>query len=107
MRDAVRELGLRMRTGLHHGEVETRGGDVAGLAVHAAARVMALAGADQIYVTDVVAGELGGGVPLREVGTRALCGVPGEWQMFEVGEAAASSPPVEHESTSSRVHNRP
>ena len=89
MRAGVAALGLRVRTGLHHGEVETRGGDVAGLAVHAAARVMALAGPDQILVTEAVAGGLSGDVPLHEKGSRELRGLPGEWRIFEVGKSAA------------------
>jgi class 3 adenylate cyclase len=47
MRDGVHALSLRVRTGLHCGEVEMRGEQVTGLAVHAAARVMGLAGEDR------------------------------------------------------------
>ena len=86
MRDGVQELGLRVRTGLHFGEVEVRGEQVTGLAVHAAARVMGLAGEDQVLVSGDVATELGHAVPLRDAGTRELRGVPGEWRVFEVGQ---------------------
>jgi class 3 adenylate cyclase len=84
MRDAVKDLGLRVRTGLHCGEVEMRGEQVTGLAVHAAARVMSQAGEDQIFVSSDLAEALGGSVPLRELGKRELRGVPGEWRLFEV-----------------------
>jgi class 3 adenylate cyclase len=60
LRRDVNELGLRMRAGLHAGEIHDRGDDVAGLAVHAAARVAALAPPDTIYasrtIPDLVAG---------------------------------------------------
>jgi class 3 adenylate cyclase len=84
IRAAVAQLGLRVRTGLHLGEVEMRGEEVSGLAVHAAARVMALAEADQVFLTDAVAEAVGGGLGLRELGERELRGVPGRWRVFEV-----------------------
>ena len=60
IRDAVHPLGLQVKCGLHAGEVELRGSDVAGINVHVAARVAALAGPDDILVsatlTDLVAG---------------------------------------------------
>jgi class 3 adenylate cyclase len=84
IRAAVAEFGLRVRTGLHLGEVEMRGEEVSGLAVHVAARVMALAEADQVFLTDAVAEAVGGGLELREVGERDLRGLPGRWTLFEV-----------------------
>jgi class 3 adenylate cyclase len=84
LRDGVKELGLRVRIGLHYGEVEMRGEQVTGLAVHAAARVMGEAGEDQILISDDMAEALGGSAPLRELGPRELRGVPGEWRLFEV-----------------------
>ena len=84
MRDEVAGLGLRVRTGLHFGEVEMRGEQVTGLAVHAAARVMAEAGADQVILSRDLADELDGELALSDAGTHALRGVPGEWQLFEV-----------------------
>jgi len=80
----VKDLGLRVRTGLHYGEVEMRGEQVTGLAVHAAARVMGQARADQILLSSDAAEAVGGSVPLRELGQRELRGVPGEWRLFEV-----------------------
>jgi class 3 adenylate cyclase len=51
---AVEKLGLRVRTGLHTGEVELNNGEVSGLAVHIAARVGAAAGPSEILVTRTV-----------------------------------------------------
>jgi class 3 adenylate cyclase len=85
MRDEVRELGLRVRTGLHYGEVETRGEQVTGLAVHTAARVMGTAGEDQVVISADLAEALGDAVPIHDAGRQALRGVPGEWQLYWVG----------------------
>ena len=84
IRQAVGELGLRVRTGLHIGDVEMRGEQVSGLAVHAAARVMGAADADQILVSGDLAAVLGEEVALRDAGRHTLRGVPGEWQLFEL-----------------------
>jgi len=84
MRDGVKALGLRVRTGIHYGEVEMRGEEVSGLAVHAAARVMALAGEDQVLISNDVAELLDEAVPLRDAGRHELRGVPGTWQLYEV-----------------------
>jgi class 3 adenylate cyclase len=84
MRGGVKELGLRVRTGLHCDEVQMRGEQVTGLAVHAAARVMGFAREDQIVISEDMALALDGAVPLRDAGRHQLRGVPGEWQLFEV-----------------------
>ncbi len=85
VRDAAQRLGIRVRIGLHTGEIELRGDDVGGIAVHIAARVAALAGPDEIIVsrtvTDLVAGS---GLRFADRGPSALKGVPGEWQLFAV-----------------------
>jgi class 3 adenylate cyclase len=96
MRDGVNELGLRIRIGLHWGEVEMRGEQVTGLAVHAAARVMDQAGEGQIFLSGDMAEALGGSVPLHELGTRELRGVPGKWRLFEVNPPGASEDGLEH-----------
>jgi class 3 adenylate cyclase/pimeloyl-ACP methyl ester carboxylesterase len=75
--------GIRIRAGIHTGECERRGNDVAGLAVNIAARVSALAGAGQVLVTrtvnDLVAGS---DLQLHPHGTHQLKGVPGDWPLF-------------------------
>ena len=83
MRGSVGRLGLRVRTGLHLGDVEMRGEQVSGLAVHAAARVMGTAGAGDILVSADLAAALPD-VPLQNAGQHALRGVPGEWRLFKV-----------------------
>ena len=78
-------LGLDVRAGLHAGEVEMVGDDVAGLAVHIAARVMGEAGSGGVMtsgtVHDLVAGS---GLRFEDRGRRSLRGVPGEWNLWEV-----------------------
>jgi class 3 adenylate cyclase len=84
MRDDVKALGLRVRTGLHCGEVEVRGEQVSGLAVHAAARVMGTAGENEVVISQEMADALDGAVPLHDAGRHELRGVPGEWQLYQV-----------------------
>lgn len=81
----VRSLGIEIRAGLHSGEVELRDGDVAGIAVHIAARVMALAEPGRVLVSGTVK-DLVVGSPIRfdDRGVHALRGVPGEWRLFVV-----------------------
>jgi class 3 adenylate cyclase len=85
IRPALRQLGLEIRTGLHVGEVEMRGEEVSGLAVHTAARVMAEGGAGEILVSNTLREALSGQeLALHDRGRHELKGVPGEWQLFAV-----------------------
>ena len=88
--DAVRELGLEIRGGLHAGEVEAIEGTIGGIAVHTAARVAAHAGPGEVLVSsalrDFVAGS---GWSFEDRGAHALKGVPGEWRLY----AATGEPP--------------
>ena len=81
--DAVRQLGLEVRAGLHTGEVEVLDGNVAGIAVNIGARVAARAGAGEVLVSgtvkDLVAGS---GLEFEDRGTAELKGVPGEWRLY-------------------------
>ena len=85
LRDRVHDLGIAIRSGLHTGEIERRGGGIAGLGVHIAARVMALADGDEVLVShtvkDLVAGS---GLSFQDYGMRELKGVPDTWQIFRV-----------------------
>jgi class 3 adenylate cyclase/pimeloyl-ACP methyl ester carboxylesterase len=84
---AARPLGLQVRAGLHTGEVELQGDDVAGLAVHIGARVCGLAGADEVFVTSTVRDlVVGSGLEFTDRGRHELKGVPGEWQVLAVQE---------------------
>ncbi|MGI8927564.1 MAG: adenylate/guanylate cyclase domain-containing protein [Tepidiformaceae bacterium] len=83
LHDAVKSLDLDVRVGMHVGEVELRGDDVSGIAVHIAARVAAAAGDGETLVSstvkDLVAGS---GFRFEDRGMRALKGVPEEWRLF-------------------------
>ena len=83
LRDRVRALSLEIRAGLHTGEIARRGDDVAGIGVHIAARVMALAAGDEVLVSrtvkDLVAGS---GLEFHDRGSHQLKGVPEAWDLF-------------------------
>lgn len=83
--DATQELGLELRAGLHTGECLVRGDDLAGLAVHIAARVGDLAGPGEVLVSRTVV-ELVAGSNLRfaDRGEFRLKGVPDTWRLFAV-----------------------
>jgi class 3 adenylate cyclase/pimeloyl-ACP methyl ester carboxylesterase len=80
---AAKQIGLPLRAGLHTGEIELRGRDIGGIAVHAAARVMANSQPDEVLVsrvvTDLVAGA---GLRFSERGSHELKGLPGRWDLF-------------------------
>ncbi len=81
----VRELGLKLRAGVHTGECELHDAKVAGIAVSIGARVAALAGPGEVLVSqtvkDLVAGS---GLEFDERGTHTLKGVPGDWRIYAV-----------------------
>jgi class 3 adenylate cyclase len=87
---AAHDLGLRIRAGVHTGEVERRGNDVAGIGVHVGARVAALAGPDQVLVTNTVR-ELTFGSPATFIdhGDHELRGVNGTWHLYALDENPA------------------
>jgi pimeloyl-ACP methyl ester carboxylesterase len=80
---AAQQIGLPLRAGLHTGEIEIRGRDIGGIAVHAAARVMAQSQSSEVLVsrvvTDLVAGA---GLKFTERGSHELKGLPGRWDLF-------------------------
>lgn len=88
IRDAVRAAGLEIRAGVHTGEVDlVDGGDLRGIAVHEAARIMAAAGAGSVYtsgLTRLLASATG--LTFRSVGTHALKGFETPAELFAVGE---------------------
>ena len=85
IRDALRDLDLEIRAGLHTGEVEAHGAAIIGIAVHIGARVMVSAEPGEILVSrtvvDLVAGS---GIAFRDRGRHSLKGVDGRWQLFAV-----------------------
>jgi class 3 adenylate cyclase len=80
---ASKQIGLPLRAGLHTGEIEIRGRDIGGIAVHAAARIMAPSQSSEVLVsrvvTDLVAGA---GLKFSERGPHELKGLPGRWDLF-------------------------
>jgi class 3 adenylate cyclase len=86
--EAVGELGLEVRAGVHTGEVEMVDGKVGGIAVHIGARVAHEAGAGEVLVSSTVKDlVVGSGLRFREHGRTTLKGVPGEWQLYVVDGA--------------------
>ena len=87
IREGVRGLDLEIRAGLHVGEVEAQKGDVSGIAVHIAARVLELAKGNEIFVTrtitDLVAGS---NLSFDARGEQELKGIPGTWPIFALCE---------------------
>src|SRR2546421_340902 len=83
--DKVRSLDIELRAGLHTGECELIGDDIAGMAVNIGARIGALAGADEVLVSSTVKDlVVGSGISFSALGARALKGVPGEWRLYAV-----------------------
>jgi pimeloyl-ACP methyl ester carboxylesterase/class 3 adenylate cyclase len=83
--EAVAEIGLEIRAGLHTGECELVDGKIGGIAVHIGARVAKQAGPGEVLVSstvkDLVAGS---GLRFEERGVAQLKGVPGDWPLFAV-----------------------
>jgi class 3 adenylate cyclase len=83
VRESAEGQGLSVRAGLHSGEIEVMNGDVGGIAVHIAARVLSEASPGEVMVSrtvkDLVAGS---GIAFEDRGTRALKGIEGEWRLF-------------------------
>ena len=85
IRNAVAQLGIQIRAGIHTGEIELHGQDIAGIAVHIAARVIAAAGPGEVLVSSTVKDlSAGSGITFVDRGSQALKGVPHEWRLFEV-----------------------
>jgi len=88
--EAVRDLNIEVRAGLHTGETELLGDDIGGVAVHIGARVVSLAGPGEVLVTrtvrDLVAGS---GIEFIDRGVHELKGVPGQWGMLAVAASSA------------------
>jgi pimeloyl-ACP methyl ester carboxylesterase len=81
--DALIPLGLEVRSGLHTGEIEIVGDDVAGIAVHIGARVSALAMSGEVLVSRTVKDlVVGSQVAFEDRGVHTLKGIPDEWQIY-------------------------
>jgi class 3 adenylate cyclase len=85
IRDALGVLGIGIRAGLHTGEIELRGDDAAGMAVHIGARVSAVADAGEVLVSETVPRLVAGsGIEFEDRGEYELKGVHGSWKLFAV-----------------------
>jgi class 3 adenylate cyclase len=83
IRDALASIGVPVRAGLHTGEVEIRGDDVAGIGVHIASRISALAAPNEVLVSRTVVDlTAGSGLQFAPRGEHQLKGVPGSWSTF-------------------------
>jgi len=107
--EAVGDLGIEVRAGLHTGECEQVDGKVGGIAVHIGARVAAEAGPGEVMVSrtvrDLVAGS---GLEFEDRGAAELKGVPGTWELFRVipGGSGVATPPAGRASGSHELSPR-
>jgi class 3 adenylate cyclase len=82
---STKDIGLDLRAGVHTGEVEVRGDDIAGMAVSIAKRVCDLAGPGEVLASHTAAGVVAGsGIEFADRGEHDLKGVPGTWRLFSV-----------------------
>jgi class 3 adenylate cyclase len=85
MIEATQELGIQLRVGIHTGECEVRGEDLAGMAVHIAARIGALAEPSQVLASGTVKDlVVGSDIEFESHGEQKLRGVPGIWKLFSI-----------------------
>ena len=83
--EAVKPLGIEIRAGLHTGEIEYGGHDLAGVGVHIGARVGALAGTSEVWVSSTVKDlVVGSGLTFEDAGEHELKGVPDTWHLYRV-----------------------
>jgi class 3 adenylate cyclase len=85
LRADAETLGIQIRAGIHTGECELLDGDIGGIAVHIAARILGQAGAGDILVSRTVRDlVVGSGTGFEDRGSVELRGVPGTWQLLAV-----------------------
>ncbi len=85
LRDSTKSLGLETRSGIHTGECELIGDDIAGIAVHIAARAESAGRPGEVTTTGTVRDlVIGSGLAFSERGIHELRGVPGQWPLFAV-----------------------
>jgi class 3 adenylate cyclase len=85
IRDAIHSLGTEIRAGVHTGEIQLLDGDIGGVAVHLAARVMSLAKPGEVLVSSTTSDlVVGSGISFEDRGSHELKGVPGVWQLSRV-----------------------
>jgi class 3 adenylate cyclase len=85
IRDVLRTTGIEVRAGVHTGEVEVIGTDIGGVAVHAAARIMALAGPSEVFVSFATVGLAdGSGLEFETQGAREVKGLDRPIEVFRL-----------------------
>ncbi len=96
IRDGARAIGLELRAGVHTGECEVVANDLAGMAVHLAARVQGAAEPGEVLTSSTVKDlVVGSGLAFEQRGTHVLKGVPGEWPLYAVtGDAERARAPA-------------
>jgi class 3 adenylate cyclase/pimeloyl-ACP methyl ester carboxylesterase len=83
--EAMRPLGVELRAGLHTGEIEHGGNDLAGIAVHIGARVGSMAGPGEVWASSTVKDlTAGSGLVFEDRGEHDLKGVPDRWHLYRV-----------------------
>ncbi len=83
--EAMKPLGIEIRAGLHTGEIEYGGHDLAGVGVHIGARVAALAGPEEVWTSSTVKDlTAGSGLTFQDSGEHDLKGVPDRWRLYRV-----------------------
>jgi class 3 adenylate cyclase len=81
----AKSMGLDLRAGLHAGDVEIRGHDIAGLPVSISKRVCDLAAPGELWISDTARGLMtGSAFAFKELGQYDLKGVPGSWRIYRV-----------------------
>lgn len=104
---AVGDLGIEVRAGLHTGECERIGDDLAGLAVHIGARVAAQAQPGEVWVSrtvcDLVAGS---GMQFSTRGIYELKGIPGPWELYSLSDGDTAAVPVTPQPPATRPSDR-
>ena len=89
--ESVKPLGIEIRAGLHTGEVELHGDDIAGVAVAIGARIGALANPGEVWVSQTIRDLVAGShIAFNDAGEHTLKGVPGRWRLYRVAESEAS-----------------
>jgi class 3 adenylate cyclase len=92
IRDRAEDDGLRIRAGVHSGEVERQAGNVRGVAVHAVTRIAALAEPGEVLVSAPAVGLLeGSDLELEDAGEHELKGLPGRRRVYRLGAGAAQA----------------
>jgi DNA-binding CsgD family transcriptional regulator len=92
IRASAESIGLQVRAGVHTGECEVMADDIAGIAVHLTARVVAIAQPGEVITSGTVKDlVVGSGLEFEDRGAHVLKGIPGEWTLYAIiGDAEGS-----------------